>query len=74
MATLDSNELSELSELAFTRISEAVRKGTITLEGKTLELDAGEVIRVCQWLSTTKVKQPRPVSLPEDFKLKRSTK
>lgn len=61
----------ELSEIAWKIVSEALTTGSSTLgTGRELTLDTDQIMRLAQWMATSKAKKPRPVSTPEDFKLR----
>ena len=62
-----------LSEESWRLISQAVTEGKMTLiNGRNFDLDLAGLLKIAQWLATSKAKRPRPVSTPEDFQLKKT--
>ena len=67
-------EPHELQEEAWRLMSEAVTTGKMTLEsGLEVHLNADSLIRIIQWLSSSKAKKPHLISTPEDYVLKQTT-
>lgn len=67
---------AELQEIAWAMIDEALTAGTMTLQndsGKPIKLGSQDIVRIAQWLATSKVKKPAPVQTPEDFIMKETT-
>lgn len=68
--SIQNEDLETVSELALSRLAEAVRNGTMTLDnGQVLKLEVDELVDVCKSLATIKMKKPKLVTKPEDFKL-----
>ena len=61
-----------LSDEALTLLDDAIRKGQLTLNnGKTMILEAGEVINTAKWVvQTLKAKKPKFLEKPEDLDIK----
>ena len=71
-----AREPSELQEIAWQLIDEALTKGTMTLvgdPGKPINLGSQDIVRIAQWLATSKARKPQLVSPPEDFIMKESS-
>ncbi len=62
-------DATELSELAWAMVDEALRSGSITLEAnpKPIVLDGQELIGLIKWLATVKRNKPKFLATPEDF-------
>lgn len=63
----------ELSEIAWKLVSDALVLGSIEVNGDTRRLDTDQILRLAQWMATSKARKPRPVSTPEDFLLRKTT-
>lgn len=67
-------EMTEIIDLAWLRLAEAIQSGKITIGAKMgVDLTTAEYIDLCKWAAVVKVKKPDNVPVPEDFIL-RSTK
>jgi len=68
--TAKTREPHELQEEAWRLMDEAVSTGKMTLENKQeVTLNADSLIRVIQWLASSKAQKPHIIPKPEDFKL-----
>ena len=66
---------AELQEIAWNLIDEALTKGTMTLTdqpGKPIRLIPQDIVRIAQWLATSKARKPQLVAVPEDYEVKQS--
>ncbi len=71
-----AREVSELTDIAWNLIDEALTNGTMTLlnqPGKPTHLGPQDIVRIAQWLATSKAKKLQLVSAPDDFELKETT-
>ncbi len=67
-------EPHELQEEAWRLMNDAVSTGQMVLSnGITITLNADSLIRVIQWLASSKAKKPHLIDVPEDFNLKETT-
>jgi len=65
---------AELQELAWKLVDEIICEGTMTLQsGKCVPISPQDIVRIAQWLATTKARKPQLVNPPEDFNLKESS-
>jgi len=67
--SVNVRDASELSEVAWAMVDEALRSGTITLEAspRPIVLDGQELIGLIKWVATVKKNKPKFLATPEDF-------
>lgn len=71
-----SHTPSELTDIAWDLIDEALTSGTMTLKNKPdnpIVLFPASIVEIAKWMATSKAKKPRLVGAPEDFALKATT-
>ena len=64
----------EMADIAWKQVTEAILTGSFTLPGtKTvITLQTEPLIRLIQWVATTKAKKPSSLPIPEDFTLRKT--